>query len=431
MRRNTLIALHFMFILTYIMLTAAPVSAQIGSTSAMTDRYGTFYTFSARSIGATNSYMYQNLRFFSGSAIRNSGTATTTEQIKDLNYVMGLNFGFSKEFDIIINGNFYQTANRAPSIADREISSFIKTAFVPDDFYLNFRFIPFSFSKNKLNMGFMLSTKFEGQGIANSPFQNYSAGTTEIGLSLLTSYFKSPKNIDDGFAIHLNLQYYNNMDKGSYTGFAIEDSIRRSLADTAISKFNSASLRYALGFSYPILLAGRYLYIVTDVYGVNYLTKPPETAYSRQNYAYVALGVKYNMFSWMGFHVGGEFQLMKTSEVTLSNRDLKIEDLTVSGSDFPKYRIFAGFSFPLSPRAITISTESDIVTEKDREVIKRREVEDILYSEQEIQRRSVNYKPVAEMRKIYKSSVGSYIEVLLPMDKKPVETITTDDAGGE
>ncbi len=412
------------------MILSAPVCSQIGSTSAMTDRYGTFYTFSAKPIGSLNSFVYQNLRFFSGNADRNSGTSTSVEKIKDINNVLGLNFGFSNEFDVIVNGNFYQTANRAPSITDREVNSFTKKAFIPDDFYLNLRFVPFSFMNKKLNAGFMLSTKFEGQGIANSPFQNYSAGNTEIGLSLLTSYFGKPRTIEDGFAVHLNLQFFNHLDKGQYTGFTDEDSIRRSLADTAVSKGNTTSIRFALGMSYPFLVAGRYLFIMADIYGSNYLTKPPETAYSRQNYAYAALGVKYNLFSWMGIHVGGEYQLMKTSEVTLSSRDLKIEDLTVSQSDFPKYRVFAGLSFPLSPRAMIVATEEMVLTEKDREVIKRKEVEDVLYSEQEIQRRSVNFKPVTEMRKIYKTSVSSYIDVLMPKDKKPVEFKSSDDEGG-
>lgn len=413
--------------LVSLLFIAVPVYSQIGNTSAMTDRYGTFYTFSAKPIGATNAYIYQNVRFYSGNAQRFNGTTTVTEKVKDMNNVLGLNFGFSKEFDIIVNGNLYQTSNRAPSITNREVNSFIKTAYVPDDFYLNLRYVPFTFADKKINLGFLLSTKFEGQGIANSPFQNYSAGNSEIGLSLITSYFRKPRTIDDGFAVHMNLQYWNHLDKGRYTGFTSEDSIRISLADTAIATKNSAAVKFALGFAYPLLLGGRYLYVTTDIYGVNYLTKPPPTAYSRQNYAYFALGLKYNLFSWMGIHLGGEYLVMKTSDATLSSRELKIEDLTVSGADYPKYRIFGGISFPLSPRAMTIETDDLILTEKDREVIKRREVEDILYSEQEIQRRSVNFKPVVEMRKIYRTSVSSYINTLMPHDKKVNESKSSDD----
>ncbi len=409
------------------MFIVAPAYSQIGNTSAMTDRYGTFYAFSAKPIGSTNAYFYQNMRFFSGNAQRFNGTTTIPEKIKDMSNVLGLNFGFSSDFDIIVNGNLYQTSNRAPSITDREVNSFVKTAFIPDDFYLNLRYVPFTFAEKKINMGFMVSTKFEGQGIANSPFQNYSAGNTEVGLSLVTSYFRKPRTVDDGFAVHLNLQYWNHLDKGRYTGFTSEDSIRITLADTAVSAKNSAALKFAVGFSYPVLLGGRYLYVTTDIYGVNYLTKPPQTAYSLQNYAYFALGLKYNLFSWMGIHIGGEFLVMKTSDATLSSTELKIEDLTISGTDYPKYRIFGGFSFPLSPRAMTIETDITIITEKDREVIKRREVEDILYSEQEIQRRSVNFKPVVEMRKIYKTSVSSYINTLMPYDKKATDSKSFED----
>lgn len=397
------------------------VQAQIGSSSTMTDRYGTFYAYSAKSIGSANGFVYQNLRYFSGTALRNTGATTVNEKIKDMNNVLGLNFGFSEDLDLILNLNLYQTANRAPSITNREVNSFTKTAFILDDFYLNGRFIPFSFAAKKINLGFLFTAKFEGQGIANSPFQKYTAGNKEAGITLLTSYFRKPNIPDESMALHLNLQYWNHLDKGRYVGFTSKDSVRSSLADSAFAKANSAALRYSLGFSYPVLLGGRYLYIIADIYGTNYLAKPPAMAYSRQNYGYFAIGLKYHPISWLGLHLGGEYQIIKSSDPTTSNAELKIADLTVSNSDYPKYRIFAGISFPFSPRAVIIKSDDIILTEEERISIKRKEVEEILYSEQEIQRRSVNFRPVTEMRKIYKTSINTYVEVLMPYDKKPVE----------
>lgn len=425
------------FLFAWILFAGGPLHAQLSSSAVIGDRWGTFYTYAAKSVGAGSFYFLQNTRYYSGTADRSTGTSTVSEKIKDMNAVLGFNVGFSHDFDMIINGNFYQIANRAPSIPESEVSSFLKNADIPEEFYISLRYIPFSFAKGRFNVGMMFTGKIESGSIANAPFQDYSAGTKEVGLTLLTSYFQSPSLIENGLAVHFNLQYWNYLDKGSYLGFNNEDTVRalttvngNQLADTAIAGSNTASLKFAIGASYPFVIADRYLYIIADIYGNHFLSKPPAVAYSRQNYAYFAMGIKYNLFPWMGIHAGGEHQIMKSTEPTFSSIDLQVQDLTLGGYDYPKYRVFAGLSFPITPRALIAASSDEVeLTSTEREIMKRKEVEDVLYSEQEIQRRSVNFKPITEMRKVYKNSISGYIDVLAPKDKKPVEETTSDDSG--
>jgi hypothetical protein len=396
----------------------AEANAQIGSVSAGTDRYGTFYAFSARSIGKTNFFMFQNIKYFSGTADRFNGSATTSESVSDFGLQLGFNLGISSESDIVFSGNFLQTPNRAPSIPKDRILALSESLDIPDDFYLNVRYLPFSWSKNRINMGFMTSLKFEGNGFPNAPFQVYSSGKTEAGFAVLTSYFQKADVPETGFSMHLNLQYWNHLDNGEYLNYYGINNVSGSgpngpsLVDTAISQHNTSSFRYALGLSYPFIVGEDYLYVVADVYGQMFLAKPAPAAYSRQNFAYAALGVKYQLMDWLAIHLGGEFQILKsTVEKTVSSVATGIEDLTVSGSDYPSWRLIAGVTMPLSPRAATYQPVVQTVTEVQREDRKKKEVESILYSEQEIQKRSVNFQPVRQLRSNYKDAVNEYLKV--------------------
>lgn len=399
-------------------------NAQIGSSSAVTDRYGSFYAYSAKTLPFPSFYLFQNSHFFTGSGDRPSGSRT----VKDFGTQFGMQVGITPTFDVIFSGNFVQTTNLAPSITNNEIVTFFKSVDVPDELFLNLRLLPYSFAQNKINLGFMLTGRFQGEGFYNTPLRPYSGGSTEAGLSILTSYFSRPDFIESGLAVHLNLQYWNHLDNGAYVGFKAEDSLRRtsafgnSLADTAVATANTSSVRFALGGSYPIDVAGKYLYITGDVYGQFFLEKPPDAAYSRQNYAYVALGVKYQWFDWMGVHLGGEFQVLKGTDKTVGNNNLLgIDDLTISKSDYPTWRIFTGLTFPLMPRAAgaQFRVKEEVVLEQSAR--RKKEVEGILYSEQEIQKRSQNFIPIKEMRKNYKSIIGEYVTILDAKDKKPIE----------
>lgn len=428
--RSTSWVLTCLFVLTLIGVDEG--KAQIGSSSAVTDRYGSFFAYSAKTLPFPSFYLFQNTHVYSGNGDRIAGTTG----VKDFGTQMGMQMGIMQGFDVIFSGNFVQTTNLAPGIPKQKIVTFFKSVDVPDELFMNMRFIPFEFAKNKINAGFMLTARFQGDGFYNTPLRLYSGGNTEAGLALIASYFSRPDFIESGVSAHLNLQYWNHLDNGAYVGFMDEDSLRRtlpngnSLADTAVVTANSSSMRFALGGSYPIDVAGKFLYITGDIYGQFFLQKPPAAAYSRQNYAYAALGLKYQLLDWMGVHMGGEFQVLKGTDKTagdLGSNLLGIEDLTISGSDYPPWRIFGGLTFPMMPRAESPRARvvEEVVVEPAAK--HKREVEDILYSEQEIQKRSQNFVPVKEMRKNYKNIIGDYVNILGAKDKKPVEPEITND----
>lgn len=405
--------------------------AQLGSSSAVTDRYGSFYTYSAKTLPFPGFFVFQNTHFFTGTGTRGGGTST----VKDFGTQIGVQVGVMPTFDIIFSGNFVQTTNLAPGIPNGKIVSIFKTLDVPDEIFLNFRLVPYTFAQNKINLGFMVTGRFQGSGFYNTPLRPYSGGNTEAGISLLTSYFARPDFIESGLAMHLNVQYWNHLDNGAYIGFLSEDSLRNgttataftnSLADTAVATSNSSSIRFAVGGTYPIDVSGKFLYITGDVYGQWFLQKPPAAAYSRQNYAYVALGVKYQWFDWMGVHIGAEFQVLKGTDKTAGNDLLMgIDDLTISKSDYPSWRIFSGLTFPLMPRAESPRSRVKEEVVLEQSVRRKKEVEGILYSEQEIQKRSQNFIPIKEMRKNYRSIIGDYVTILDAKDKKPVEPVET------
>lgn len=431
--RSTSWVLTCLFMLTVMGVNEG--KAQLGSSSAVTDRYGSFYAYSAKTTPFPSFYIFQNTHFFTGSGTRTAGSS----DVKDFGTQVGIQVGVMPTFDIVFSGNFVQTTNLAPAIPNNKIVTIFKSLDVPDELFLNLRLVPYTFAKNKINLGFMVTGRFQGSGFYNTPLRPYSGGKTEAGVALITSYFARPDFIESGFAMHLNVQYWNHLDNGTYIGFMDENALRNtaptdfsnSLADTAVATSNSSSIRFALGGSYPIDISGKYLNITGDVYGQYFLQKPPVAAYSRQNYAYVALGAKYQWFDWMGVHIGAEFQVLKGTDKTVGNDLLGIDDLTISKSDYPSWRIFSGVTFPLMPRAESPRSrvKEEVVVEQS--VRRKREVEGILYSEQEIQKRSQNFIPIKEMRKNYRGIIGEYVTILDAKDKKPVEPETIEEENPE
>ncbi|MCB0834123.1 MAG: hypothetical protein KDC45_11720 [Bacteroidetes bacterium] len=420
-------------LLTVIILFTFVTSAfaQIGSPAAGTDRYGSFYTFSAKTTTFPEFYTFQNMQFFTGTGER-SGSKPS---VKDFGLQFGAQMGLFGGADIVLISNFIQTPNRAPSIPSNEVVTLVKSVDVPDEFYANMRLLPFSFSEDKATVALMLTGRWHANGFANAPFQPYSAGKAEAGIGLVGSYFSDPLFPETGWAMHANVQYWNHLDNGAYLGYIDEKKVRalpggNVIADTAISTSNTSSFKFSIGGSYPIAVASRYMYIVGDLYGTFFLNKPSIAAYSRQNYSYLALGVKYQLFDWLGVHAGGEYLVLKGTDKTLTNGvALGIEDLTISKADFPTWRMFMGVSFPINPRAQyrVYKAGSEIVQEQS--VIRKKEVEGILYSEQEIQKRSQNFVPLKDMRRDYKTIIGSYVTILQAKDKKVDESIS--DTGNE
>jgi hypothetical protein len=408
-------------------------NAQLGGSGAITDRYGSFYAYSAKTLPFPSFYMFQNTHYFKGTGDRGGSSSP----VKDFGTQLGIQVGVTQSFDIILTGNFVQTSNLAPGISNKEIVSLFKSYDVPDEFFLNFRLLPYAFSQNKIRLGFMLTTRFQGSGFYNTPLRPYSGGHTEAGLGILTSFFSEPDYSEAGFSAHLNLQYWNHLDNGVYLGFKDENDLRtdpakqptgNSLADTAVVTSNASSFRFALGSSYPIEISGRYLVLTGDLYGNIFLKKPSKVAYSRQNYAYAALGLRFQLFDWMGIHLGGEYQVLKGTEKTFSNDNLLgIDDLTISKSDYPTWRFFSGLTFPIMPHMEAPKSRVKEEVVEEQSVRHKREVEGILYSEQEIQKRSQNFIPVREMRKNYKNVIGEYVVILEKKDKKLVEPGATDE----
>lgn len=420
MKRISVFAVIFTFL-----FSALPLFSQIGSSSAITDRYGSMFTYSAKTLKFPQYYFYQNNKLFIGTANRGIGSST---KVKDYGAQLGLNFGFTESFDVIISGNFVQTPNRAPNIPKNKIVGFFNSVDVPDEFYLNLRYIPWVWKDGQYRLGFMLTRKFNGNGFPNAPFQVYQTESPDVGLSLIGSYFAMPGIEDNGLMAHINLQYWNHLDAGKYIAHNDEDDVRdavnsggKSLADTSVVGSNTSSIRFSLGAQYPLFLGGRYLFLTGDIYGLFYLQKPPVAAYSRQNYAYLALGAKYQAFNWMAVHVGADFRVLSGSDKTISSDLLEINDLTIGKSDYPTWHFYAGVTVPLEPRVrvVRANDESELYARQSK--IKKNEVKDILYSEQEIQKRSQNFIPLKEMRRSYKSIIGNLLGVLEPKDKKPVE----------
>lgn len=420
--------------------------SQIGGAGGNTGKHGTPYSYGAWPIKPGRLYVFQSTRYFNGGERFDFNTARLESGFNNFNTSLGINWSFSENFDFVFSGRFMQFTNLPSSAKIDDITLYENN--IADAFYVNFRVVPFKFMQEKIRLGFLVSGQFNSGTYPNVPFETYSAGGVEGGLTLLGSYYSNNLLPDDGWSTHLNVGYWIHNDAGKKIApLSAEDIYTfknvpfgsldlQALRNTEFNEFtvtdgNTAELRFSTGFRFPFrqISSGALgnLSATADLYGLLFMETPPSGAYSSQDFVFGAAGLRYQILDWLGFNLGGEFLVWTKEDVTFYDPVFGVERLTVASGDlavdYPLWRAFGGFDFDLFGTRIKLKK----ITKRQVAKQKEKEIEDLIFSEQEMKKRSSKPEQLKETRSDYSKVVEELHKVLKEKDVPKDEYVVDED----
>jgi hypothetical protein len=264
--------------------------------------------------------------------IQGVSTATTLWNVQGQ---LSVNYGMGSHIDLTVTPIFYQDAHRG---------SYEE---YPWDTFIGLKFGSYGSKASSLNYGVQLAARFPTGEKHNINYENYTAGTVEVGFHALASYATDPLYPEDALNVHANLGYWHHNDVG-------ETLVSQTIPE-AVVLHPSQQLKYAIGFSIPTESFDYGL----ELYGNFWLRQPPLTAASRENFAYLNANVTYKPYRWFDFIVSGEYRLTADNEETIGPRR--------SLPTIPNYntwRISMGGKFTLLPTSVFRTSERDILMQK-------------------------------------------------------------------
>jgi len=167
----------------------------------------------------------------------------------------------------------------------------------PDDLFLDVRVGSFANESSKLQYGARVITRIPLAQYHNVPLEPYSAGRVEFGLFGLLSYAMNAARPGDALNGHFNLGIIDHNDKGV--------KIAEEYGVSYINEGHSREVFGGLALIVPTLKFD----FSAELFGNYYISKPPQTAFSRHNYIYVTPGITYKASHWAAFTFGFDFRL--------------------------------------------------------------------------------------------------------------------------
>ncbi|MBM3328872.1 MAG: hypothetical protein FJY67_05270 [Calditrichaeota bacterium] len=214
-------------------------------------------------------------------------------------------FGFSRHLELGFTQVLYQDLNgtKRPA-ADKN-----KTVVIPGNTFVRFKWGGYPIGGN-LYWGIMPALRYRVALYQDVQFEPYEGIGIEAELSGLLSYYMKPLYPDEAPSFHLNLGYLNHND-GTNPGNA------------------SQGVNYLVSAIFP---RPRFDYGV-ELYGSNFLKRPPLTTLGREDWAYMTPFVRYKLFKGMHFTMGLDVLLIGGEETSRprAHNDLNYATWRISG----------------------------------------------------------------------------------------------------
>lgn len=174
----------------------------------------------------------------------------------------------------------------------------------PDDLYLMAKFGSFGGLRSKVKLGLLTGARIPLAQQHNVILEPYSAGSVEFGMLGLFSYSSDVLIPENAFNLHLNLGIWQHNDTGKY--------LIGTAADTFAVLRGSRALMWGAGFAIP----SHEFDFTVEMFGRNFMVRPPVTAYSREDFAYFSPGVKYHAAYWAALNVNVDFRISADQDAT-------------------------------------------------------------------------------------------------------------------
>jgi hypothetical protein len=209
-----------------------------------------------------------------------------------------------------------------------------KAANFPDDLYFAAKFGSYGGVRSKLRWGLMTGARIPLAQQHNIILENYSAGSVEFGLLGLASFSKDVLIPENAFNFHLNFGLWHHNDTGKFLVGTNSDSF--AVLDP------SRALLWGLGFAIP----SHQFDFTFEVFGRNFLVRPPVTAYSREDFAYFTPGVTYYPAHWAALNVAFDIRLSSNQDATQYLAGLR--QINPALPSYPSWRVRFGARFALN-----------------------------------------------------------------------------------
>jgi hypothetical protein len=237
---------------------------------------------------------------------------------------LAAHFSLSRRLELSLTQTLYQDTHHDG-----------KGANFPDDLYFAAKFGAYGGLRSKVKVGIMTSARFPLAQQHNVILEPYSAGTVELGVLGLFSYSKDVLIPENAFNLHLNLGMWHYNDTGKL--------LIETTADTFAVLRPSRALLWGAGFAIPT----HEFDFTFEIFGRNFMVRPPITAYSREDFAYVTPGVIYHAAYWASLNVNLDFRVSSDREATKYIAGLN-NQINPELPSYPNWRVRFGAKFALN-----------------------------------------------------------------------------------
>ena len=309
-----------------------------------------------------------NSRFyFNNKTYTNSNGPNSAVTYWDIQGGANIYYGIARNYQIGLSQIIYQD-NHKPG----------KGYNLPDDLFLDFRVGSFPSAPSRIKYGAKIIARFPVAQYHNVQLEPYSAGKVEFGLLGLLSYSSDLVHPDDALNAHVNLGIIDHNDNGA-----------KVAEEYGLEYTNAGSSREVFGGLALVMPTTKFDFSV-ELHGNYNISKPPPTAFSRHNYAYVTPGITYKANYWISFAFGFDFRM--TSNKTNSSAYLPSGTTAVLPT-FPTWRV--NFSMKMN----LVSKTKRQFAEKQKTGLSNREEKKDVYQEIAKERKKVE-KAEAELQEI-------------------------------
>lgn len=258
---------------------------------------------------------------------------------------LSCNYGLSEKVELTVAPVIYQDTNRCgkSGLAKQGIN-------MPDDLFLGVKFGSFQKLESQFVYGGRVLLRIPTGNMHNIIYEDYSAGSLEIMLSGLLSYYSNLTFPDAGWSLHANLGYLNHNDVGQALTGNKNDASPQNM---------SSELLLGIGALFP---AGQFDFSA-ELNANTFLSRPPETAYSREYASYLTGGVYYKPSPWLTVQMGVDIRLISDKDLTEYSGSKNSTLSPPPTKDFPNYpswRSELGFKIALLPRSRRTTDEEEM-----------------------------------------------------------------------
>jgi hypothetical protein len=211
-----------------------------------------------------------------------------------------------------------------------------KGANLPDDLFFTAKFGSYGGVRSKVRVGFMTSARFPIGKQHNVILEPYSAGSIELGLLGMLSYGSDVLIPENAFNWHINFGLWHHNDTGKL--------LIGSKADSFAVLDPSRALLWGFGFAIP----SHQFDFTLEAFGRNFVVRPPETAYSREDFAYLTPGVAYHPVHWATLNAGFDIRLSGDKDKTAYTI---LNPVNPALPSYPDWRLRLGAKFALNQPA--------------------------------------------------------------------------------